>query len=75
MEVGSRVFTPATFFDSKNDNFWSKSQFGDSWNTAMCFGVIKKIFKATNMALVEWELDGNKTKINCNSLRVSNKGK
>lgn len=37
---------PATAFDARNDHSWSMSQFGDDWNIARCFGVIKKVFKS-----------------------------
>lgn len=67
---GVRVSVRATCFDEEKDNSWSLFHFGDQWQSARCYGVVKNIIKSKNCATVLWEIDKNISKIAVDALRI-----
>lgn len=61
MNIGDRVHTAATNFDSK-DNQWSIAVFGENYKNALCFGTVKKI-NDKNIATVLWDIDNEEMAI------------
>nr|CAH7754405.1 unnamed protein product [Callosobruchus chinensis] len=70
LQKGQRVSVLATVFDARNDHSWSVSMFGDQWQSARCYGVVKKIIKSTKCALVLWDIDNSVAKISLNELKL-----
>ena len=77
MQSGARVAVPANYFDKKNDNSWSFSQFGENWLTAKCFGTILNVIASKNSAKVKWDIDGKITNVQLSVLEkvCDNNGK
>lgn len=70
IRIGDQVFAKATLFDQPPNNNWSRSIFGEYWETAKCYGIVQKIFPRVEKAIVKWDIDNKKTKIELRHLQL-----
>ena len=71
VSVLDRVSVAATYFDAPNtENAWTKSAFGESYNSARCFGKCVRI--RGQCASVLWDIDNKLAQIQTHLLRVEN---
>jgi len=70
LQAGARVAVPAYYFDTKGDNSWSFSQFGDNWASAKCKGTNISIVVSRKSARIKWDVDGKITTVQLSVLEL-----
>ena len=53
---GCVISIPATYFDGRGNEKWSEQQFGDSWNTATCSGIVQRVLHGGQWCRVKWDI-------------------
>ena len=67
---GCVVSIPATYFDGRSNEKWSEQQFGDSWNTTTCSGIVQRVLHCGQWCRVKWDIDGAIARVAVRDLNV-----